>query len=169
MSSLYQLGAEERDLEALLIAQEGVVTPEQQAQWDNVAAQIEVKVDGYYHVSRNHDATADALEAEAKTLMTRAAAHRKIAERCRERLQSYMQAHMLDTLKGATHTATLGMAGGQQALKVLVPVEALPKAYVREVTKVFVNQEALRAALKQKTDVSQYCTLEPRKITLEFK
>jgi hypothetical protein len=165
--SLYDLDALEQELMALIEDQDGEVTPEQQALFDQWERDRAIKTDAYYHVATNYRASAKALRDEAAKLADRADVYDARADRTESRLKNYLVAHGLDRMKGQVHHCYLAVAGGIQKLKLLVGIEQIPDPWKRVTTLVAPDQEKIRQAIAA-GEANGLAELEPRRQLLKW-
>lgn len=144
--TLYDIDASLEELEALLVASGGEITPEMEEAYADLFAITREKLDAYAALIAEMEARAEVRTAEAKRLSVLAGRDHKAAARLRERMLWFFQQHGLKKEETARFTITLARHGGKAPLVIEVAPEDLPQQYQR--VNIAPDTEAIRRALE---------------------
>ena len=145
MPRLDELTARWREIETLLEASDGEITPEIESALTYFNLDEADKVDGYVFVVRDLLDRAEAMRAHAAEVQGRARTLERQADWLQRRLEAHMLACGVRELRGHARRVQYQRVGGKPPVELTVPPAELPAAFRRE--SIDANKQALAEAL----------------------
>lgn len=143
MSNLSQILSENRLLVDMLIESGGLCTPEIESRMAEIQAQLETKVDSYYHIMTGLEHTAEDLKARAKEFSNAAKALESASDRLRDFAKQSMVTNGIERISGELVEFQIRKTRPRTSIN----IEELPEEYINFVP--MADKEAIEAALKE--------------------
>lgn len=147
MPTLYEIGAEIRDLQVLLDDLEGDITSREEeidAWLNQVDLARDQKIDAYAGLIQELVSRRETREKEAMRLQHRANMDGEKAEFLKRRLKTFFQITDLKTVETPRFRVTLAGHGGKLPVVLLASAEMLPMEFQRVKTELKPDLEAIR-------------------------
>lgn len=160
MASLYEIDEQLRILEEYMVdAETGEILSEEEfyAKFDEIQMALSEKIENTMCFYKNLMSDVEAFKVEEKRLTERRKVKEKLAERLKNRIDSYIVAQYTDVETGEVDTANLNKwkmetpkvkLGYRKSESVEADVSLLPKEYLKVKTEVSADKTELKKALK---------------------
>lgn len=143
MSNLSQILSDNRLLVDMLIESNGLVTQEIESRMAEIQAQLQTKVDSYYHIMIGLEGTAEDLKTRAKEFSNAAKALESASDRLRDYAKQTMVTNGVERISGEL----VEFQVRKTRPRTQINIEELPEEFIQFIPTP--DKEAIEAALKE--------------------